>query len=203
MMTENCSKTSTDVSLLEYVRWQAGFPWIGGRNYMKNHGIVLKSQITLKICLGVFMLISNAYADTASSSGFSLGSLSSLWPIALMFILVYFLMIRPQRRKQKEQQDMISGLGAGDEVLTSGGIIGKVLRVEEAFLVLEISAGNTMVVQKNAIVSLLPKGSIDAMLNGDPDNQGKSETIEEDAAVPQETQETGKPEDADRSGQSA
>ena len=146
------------------------------------------------------MLISNAYADTAASSGFSLGSLSSLWPIALMFILVYFLMIRPQRKKQKEQQDMISGLGTGDEVLTSGGIIGKVIRVEEAFLVLEISVGNTMIVQKNAIVSMLPKGSIDAMLNGDPGNPLESGKAEEESPAPQETD---KPEDAGKSGQSA
>lgn len=146
------------------------------------------------------MLISNAYADTAASSGFSLGSLSSLWPIALMFILVYFLMIRPQRKKQKEQQDMISGLGTGDEILTSGGIIGKVIRVEEAFVVLEISIGNTMIVQKNAIVSMLPKGSIDAMLNGDPGNPLESGKAEEESPAPQET---GKPEDAGKSGQSA
>ncbi|MBS7328436.1 MAG: preprotein translocase subunit YajC [Oxalobacter sp.] len=146
------------------------------------------------------MLISNAYADTAASSGFSLGSLSSLWPIALMFILVYFLMIRPQRKKQKEQQDMISGLGTGDEILTSGGIIGKVIRVEEAFVVLEISVGNTMIVQKNAIVSMLPKGSIDAMLNGDPGNPLESGKAEEESPAPQET---GKQEDAGKSGQSA
>ena len=146
------------------------------------------------------MLISNAYADTAASSGFSLGSLSSLWPIALMFILVYFLMIRPQRKKQKEQQDMISGLGTGDEILTSGGIIGKVIRVEEAFVVLEISVGNTMIVQKNAIVSMLPKGSIDAMLNGDPGNPLESGKAEEESPAQQET---GKPEDAGKSGQSA
>ncbi len=146
------------------------------------------------------MLISNAYADTAASSGFSLGSLSSLWPIALMFILVYFLMIRPQRKKQKEQQDMISGLGTGDEILTSGGIIGKVIRVEEAFVVLEISIGNTMIVQKNAIVSMLPKGSIDAMLNGDPGNPLESGKAEEESPAPQET---GKPEDAGKSRQSA
>ena len=146
------------------------------------------------------MLISNAYADTASSSGFSLGSLTSLWPIALMFVLIYFLMIRPQKKKQKEQQDMIRALGIGDEILTSGGIIGKVLRVEEAFLVLEVSAGNTMIVQKNAVVSLLPKGSIDAMLHGDPGNQEKTIEAEGSPAVPQETD---KPEDAGKSGQSA
>ena len=148
------------------------------------------------------MLISNAYADTASSSGFSLGSFSSLWPIALMFVLVYFLMIRPQRRKQKEQQDMISGLGAGDEVLTSGGIIGKVIRVEEAFLVLEISEGSSMIVQKNAIVSMLPKGSIDAMLHGDPGNS-QEELSEEADDEPSAAQETDKPGDAGKPGQSA
>ncbi len=142
------------------------------------------------------MLISNAYADTASSSGFSLESLGSLWPIALMFILVYFLMIRPQRRKQKEQQDMVSGLDVGDEVLTSGGIIGKVLRVEEAFLVLEISAGNAMIVQKNAIASMLPKGSIDAMLDGEPGDKGGSEGVK---GFPDQ-QEPSKSEDVGKSG---
>ena len=113
------------------------------------------------------MLISNAYADTASSSGLSLGNLSSLWPIALMFVVVYFLMIRPQKKKQKEQQDMISALGIGDEILTSGGIVGRVIHVDTSFLVIEISAQSTMIIQKNAIVSLLPKGSMDAMLNSE------------------------------------
>ena len=77
-----------------------------------------------------------------------------------MFIVVYFLMIRPQKKKTKEHQDMISALGPGDEVLTTGGIVGKVIRDSEAFLVLDVYEGSSLIIQKNAVASMLPKGSI-------------------------------------------
>ncbi len=144
------------------------------------------------------MLISNAYADTAGSSDSLFGNFSSLWPIALMFIVVYFLMIRPQKKKQKEQQDMLSALAPGDEVLTTGGIIGKVLRVADAFLILEVYEGSSIIIQKAAVASMLPKGSIDAMLKDDPEpeeSDAEAEDEPEQADDAPESQETDKPEE--------
>ncbi len=132
-------------------------------------------------------------------------NLTSLWPIALMFIVVYFLMIRPQKKKQKEQQDMISALGPGDEVLTTGGIIGKVIRVSEAFLILEVYEGSSMIIQKNAVASMLPKGSIDAMLKDDPapEETDADEQVDEAPASRESDKTEDKKEDAGKPDQTA
>lgn len=106
------------------------------------------------------MFITNAYAQSASS-GFSLDSMGSFLPILLMFVILYFLMIRPQQKKQKEQRDMLSALAVGDEVLTAGGIVGKITKVTENFITLEISEGTEIIIQKASIVSLLPNGTIE------------------------------------------
>ena len=108
------------------------------------------------------MFITNAYAQSAAS-GFSLDSIGSFLPILLMFVLLYFLMIRPQQKKHREQRDMLSALSAGDEVLTAGGIVGKITKVSENFITLEISAGTEIIIQKASIVSLLPNGTIETL----------------------------------------
>ncbi len=108
------------------------------------------------------MFITNAYAQSAAS-GFSLDSLGSFLPILLLFVVLYFLMIRPQQKKQKEQRDMLSALAEGDEVLTAGGIVGKVVKVAENFITLEISEGTTILIQKTSIVALLPNGTIETL----------------------------------------
>lgn len=108
------------------------------------------------------MFITNAYAQSAAS-GFSLDSIGSFLPILLMFVLLYFLMIRPQQKKQREQRDMLSALSVGDEVLTAGGIVGKITKVSENFITLEISAGTEIIIQKASIVSLLPNGTIETL----------------------------------------
>ena len=106
------------------------------------------------------MFITNAYAQSASS-GFSLDSIGSYLPFLLLFVLVYFLMIRPQQKKQKEQRDMLSALAVGDEVLTAGGIVGKITKVTDNFITLEISEGTEIIIQKTSIVSMLPNGTIE------------------------------------------
>ena len=106
------------------------------------------------------MFITNAYAQSASS-GFSLDSIGSYLPFLLLFVLLYFLMIRPQQKKQKEQRDMLSALAVGDEVLTAGGIVGKITKVTDNFITLEISEGTEIIVQKTSIVSMLPNGTIE------------------------------------------
>jgi preprotein translocase subunit YajC len=84
----------------------------------------------------------------------------SFLPIVLMFVVLYFLMIRPQMKRQKEQKAMIDALAKGDEVITAGGILGKVSKVTEAYVTVEVSDGTEVVMQKASVTMLLPKGTI-------------------------------------------
>lgn len=101
------------------------------------------------------MFISNAYAATAASN-----DLASFLPLIVIFVLFFFMIIRPQMKQAKEQRNMIAALQKGDEVVTTGGIVGKVTKVTEAFVVLEIAPETEISVQKHAIQSALPKGTI-------------------------------------------
>ena len=101
------------------------------------------------------MFISNAYAATATSTDFT-----SFLPLIVIFVLFFFMIIRPQMKQAKEQRNMIAALQKGDEVVTSGGIVGKVTKVSEAFVVIEIAPETEITVQKHAIQSALPKGTI-------------------------------------------
>jgi preprotein translocase subunit YajC len=109
------------------------------------------------------VLISNAYAQASAAAG-PMDGLMGLLPIVFMFIVLWFVMIRPQMRKAKEQQKMISELAKGDEVVTQGGIAGRISRIGENYLGLEVAEGKDgpveMTVQKSAVAMLLPKGSL-------------------------------------------
>ena len=107
------------------------------------------------------MFISNAYAQTAAG-GAEAGFMSFL-PIILMFVVLYFLMIRPQMKRQKEHKAMMEALGKGDEVVTAGGIVGRITKVTDAYVTVEISEGNEVLVQKSAVATLLPKGTIKSL----------------------------------------
>lgn len=111
------------------------------------------------------MLISTAYAQTAGGS--TEQQLMGFLPIILMFIVLYFLMIRPQMKRAKEHRTMLEALKKGDEVVTSGGVVGRVARVGESYVTIEIArAGDSPVevnVQKAAVQTLLPNGSIKAI----------------------------------------
>ena len=108
------------------------------------------------------MFISNAYAQTAGGTGFD-GNLMSFLPIVMMFVVLYFLMIRPQMKRQKEQKAMMEGLKKNDEVITVGGIVGKITKVTDNYINVEIAAGTEVVIQKSAVTMLLPKDSIKAI----------------------------------------
>ncbi len=108
------------------------------------------------------MFISNAYAQAAGAGGVE-GGLMSFLPIILMFVVLYFLMIRPQMRRQKEQKTMIEALSKGDEVVTAGGMLGKITKVGDAYVTLEIADGTEVIVQKAAVGTLLPKGTIKSL----------------------------------------
>ena len=111
------------------------------------------------------MFISNAYAQstgTAADAGM-MGNLTTFAPLVLMFVVMYFLMIRPQQKRAKEQKSMMDALAKGDEVITSGGILGKVSKVTDTYVTVEIAANTDIVVQKNSVSTLLPKGTLKSL----------------------------------------
>ena len=109
------------------------------------------------------MFISSAFAQTApaAAAGSDMqSSLMSMLPLVLMVVVLYFVMIRPQMRKQKEHRSMIEALAKGDEIVTSGGLLGKVTKMGDSYLNLEVANGVELQVQRSAVVQVLPKGSI-------------------------------------------
>ncbi len=101
-------------------------------------------------------LINNAMAQTAEAPSF----LQSFFPLILIFVLFYFLLIRPQMKRAKEHRQMVSELTAGDEVITNGGLLGRITKVSESFLNIELAQGVEVKLQKNAISTVLPKGTL-------------------------------------------
>ncbi len=108
------------------------------------------------------MFISSAFAQTpaAAPGGDMLGSLSGMLPLVLMFVVLYFIMIRPQMKKQKEHRAMIDALAKGDEVVTAGGLLGRVTSLSEGNVGLQIANGVEVQLQRSAIVQVLPKGTL-------------------------------------------
>ena len=109
------------------------------------------------------MFISSAFAQTApaAAAGSDMqSSLMSMLPLVLRFVVLYFVMIRPQMRKQKEHRSMIEALAKGDEIVTAGGLLGKVTKMGDSYLGLEVANGVELQVQRSAVVQVLPKGSI-------------------------------------------
>ncbi len=112
------------------------------------------------------MFISNAYAQASADAAGAAGlgsSFANFLPIIIMFLVLYFLMIRPQVKRQKEQKNMMDALAKGDEVVTAGGILGKITKVSDAYVTLEIAENTEILVQKSAVSTLLPKGSIKSL----------------------------------------
>ncbi len=125
---------------------------------------MLKCRVIQYYDLEFTVFISNAYAQSAVGGLGGLGgNLTSFLPIILMFVVLYFLMIRPQMKRQKEQKSMMDALAKGDEVVTAGGILGKITKVADAYVTLEIAVGTEVVIQKVAVSTLLPKGTIKSL----------------------------------------
>jgi preprotein translocase subunit YajC len=111
------------------------------------------------------MFISSAFAQTAPAAaaaggGDMMSNLTGMLPLVLMFVVLYFVMIRPQMKKQKEHRTMIDALAKGDEIATAGGLLGKVTKLGDGYLSLEIANGVEVQLQRSAVVQVLPKGSI-------------------------------------------
>jgi preprotein translocase subunit YajC len=103
-------------------------------------------------------MISNAYAQTAAAIPTAGGTLLNLLPIFALFIMLYFLMIRPQMKKAKEQKAMVDALQKGDEVIALG-MIGRITKVGDGYIGLEVANGTVLHIQKQAVNVLLPKGT--------------------------------------------
>jgi preprotein translocase subunit YajC len=102
-------------------------------------------------------LIPDAWAQSAPGGA---GGMAPLLMMVVFIVIFYFLLIRPQQKKAKEHQALITKLSAGDEVVTTGGILGKVVDVGDSFLTLEIADGVRVKVQKFQVASLMPKGTL-------------------------------------------
>lgn len=104
------------------------------------------------------------FGGSAAEGG---GALMGMLPIILMFVILYFLMIRPQMKRQKQHRTMVAALAKGDEVITNGGVLGKVTKVSDTYITVDIStiADKTIEIamQRTAITSVLPKGTLKAL----------------------------------------
>ncbi len=109
------------------------------------------------------MFISEAFAQAApaatGAADSTMGTLTGMLPIVLMFVVLYFVMIRPQMKRQKEHKAMIDALAKGDEVVVAGGVLGKVSKMGETFVHVEVANGVELQIQRSAVVQVLPKGT--------------------------------------------
>jgi preprotein translocase subunit YajC len=109
------------------------------------------------------MFISSAFAQTApaaAAGGDMQSTLMSMLPLLLMFVVLYFVMFRPQMKKQKEHRAMIDALAKGDEVVTAGGFLGKVSKLGDAYVGIELANGVEVQMQRSAVIQVLPKGTM-------------------------------------------
>jgi preprotein translocase subunit YajC len=102
-------------------------------------------------------LIASAYAQDAAPQG---GGLMSFLPLIIIFVIFYFLLIRPQMKRAKEHRQLVSNLAKGDEVVTNGGMLGKILDVGDTFLSVEVADNVVVKLQKHAVSSVMPKGTV-------------------------------------------
>ena len=105
------------------------------------------------------MLISNAYAQAAGAAS-QTDTLLTFLPMVAIFVVFYFLLIRPQQKKQKESRAMLEALEKGNEIVTAGGVLGRIVKLDEQYVTVEVAPNTQMVVQRAAISQLLPKGTI-------------------------------------------
>jgi preprotein translocase subunit YajC len=107
--------------------------------------------------------ISDAWAQSPSTGSLAEGILGFL-PLVLLLGVFYFLLIRPQQKRQKEHKEMVAALEKGDEIVTNGGLLAKVVKVDDHFVVVEAAKGVELRVQRQAVASIVPKGTIKAHL---------------------------------------
>jgi preprotein translocase subunit YajC len=104
-------------------------------------------------------LVDNAWAQAPAGGS---ETWMTMLPLVLIFVVFYFLLIRPQSKRQKQHREMVKNLATGDEVVTAGGVLGKVTGVKEQFLIIEVANGVELTVQRHTISSVMPKGTVKA-----------------------------------------
>ena len=100
--------------------------------------------------------ISDAYAQAGAGQG---GGLLSLLPLVVIFVIFYFLLIRPQQKRAKQHKEMVQAIKKGDEVVTNGGLLGKIVDTDDNFVTVDIAKGVEVKVQRHAIAQMMPKGT--------------------------------------------
>ena len=105
------------------------------------------------------MFISSAYAQAAGAAD-TQSQLMGMLPLVLMFVVLYFVKIRPQMKKAKEHKTMVEALAKGDEVIMGGGMLGKIAKLGETYLSVEVANGVEVQIQRAAVIQVLPKGTI-------------------------------------------
>lgn len=133
------------------------------------------------------MLISEAFAQAAAPAQTD-ASLASLLPMFGILILFYFLLIRPQWKRAREQKQMVEALQRGDEVITNGGILGQITNVSENYVIIEISPTIEVTVLKSSVQTLLPKGTLKTI---DPKNNKSQKTKSTKTTDSAKTDDTG------------
>ena len=101
--------------------------------------------------------IASAYAQDAATPA---GGLLSFLPLIVIFIVFYFLLIRPQTKRAKEHRQLVAKLAVGDEVVTNGGVLGKITHVGDSFVTVEVADNVKIKLQKHAVASVVPKGTV-------------------------------------------
>ncbi|MBD3815341.1 MAG: preprotein translocase subunit YajC [Halothiobacillus sp.] len=104
--------------------------------------------------------ISDALAEAAPAAAQQPSMIATFLPLILIFGVMYFLLIRPQVKRQKELKKLVDSIEKGDEIITNGGLLGRVVKVTDAFLIVEVADGMTIVVQRGAVSSVMPKGTL-------------------------------------------
>jgi preprotein translocase subunit YajC len=105
-------------------------------------------------------LVGDAYAQAAGGGALGGSSYTQIIILVVFVAVFYFLLIRPQQKRMKDQQALLSRLASGDEVVTNGGILGRITEVNDTFLTLEVAEGVRIKVQKSQIAALMPKGTL-------------------------------------------
>lgn len=108
------------------------------------------------------MFIANAFAQTSGAAPSS-DMLTSFLPMIAIFVVFYFLLIRPQQKRAREQRELLGALEKGNEVVTAGGMVGKIARINEQYVTLEVASGVEITVQRSSVSQLLPKGTLKSL----------------------------------------
>ena len=108
------------------------------------------------------LFISNAYADTGAAPAQG-GGFSLIIMFAVFFLFIYFAVWRPQAKRAKELQNLLGSLSKGDEVLTTGGVLGRISKLSDQYITIAIANNVEVVMQKSSVVSILPKGTLKAI----------------------------------------